>query len=504
MPQDVLSDGFVQLCIDPSLNFYDGKCRVLVEGQFYDPGEGCTVVADQIVPVTSLRDVDCRFGAGSVLAESLKKIFCECPKNIEVHALPREDPAAGVAAVYDLTITGPATSAGLIDLYLFEGDYSVALTIDSGDAVADIAAKLIAALPANFPYTTAATATGVTFTARNDGEVGNYLTMVFNWRNRQGVTPAGVTMSLAQTTPGSGDLPVLDLPSVLGVCCYSCIAVLSGDNAQHENWERYLKTQWDCDGPQCFGHAYTYAPGTPAQVLSRFHNSAEISKIAHCPGDTAPPWFKVAAYAAKSCCTACDNPELSIQGRNYGVLTCIRVPGTCTSCYSYDEQLLLRENNFVVTGPLQAGAGQYTSPYIFNDVTNNLYDNLGRRNATFWDVSSKRLIAKTAIEIAAHLQTYNGLGLFTKNTTIKEGVFGTNPRLIHAGVRAWAKDQVGTLFSEFDDIDNDIQVKTDFEVASNCQGNPNHLHLLFRYRQPSRVDRIITTLQPDLLDNCDR
>lgn len=504
MAQDLLTDGFVQLCIDPSLNFYDGKCRVLVEGQYKDPAAGCVVVPDVIVPVTSLRNVDCMFGAGSVLAESLKKIFCECPNNIQVFALPRTDLLAGIAAVYTLTVTGPATSDGRLELFFMDGDYSIDIFIAQGQTATQMAASIVAALPDNFPYTAVPAVGVITFTAKNKGEVGNYLTFAQNWRNRQNYGPTGVVLVMAHPTPGSGNPVPLNYANVLGTCCYNCVAVLTGDEPTQTAWADYLATQWACDTPQCFGHAYTYVSGTLGQVLARFDNSSEMSRIAHCVGETGVPWLEAAAYAAKSCCIACTNPELSIQGQNYGVLSCLRIPSTCNSCWTYDEQQQLRENNFVVLGPLQGGSGAYTSPYIFNDVTQRLYDDLGRLNSTFWDTNSTRLISATALAIAEFLQTFNGLGLFTKNTTIRQGIFGTNPRLMLASIRAWAKTQIGILFSEFQNIDNDIQLKTDFEIAPACQGNPNKLHLFFKYQPPVRVGVIRTVLQPKILDNCDR
>ena len=88
-----------------------------------------------------------------------------------------------------------------------------------------------------------------------------------------------------------------------------------------------------------------------------------------------------------------------------------------------------------------------TSPMIVNDVTNNRYDEQGRFNATWWAVSSRRLAAATADQMALLLGQSLGLGLYTKNTTIPAGVRGTNPKLILGAIRTWAKGQIGILFS---------------------------------------------------------
>ncbi len=144
-----------------------------------------------------------------------------------------------------------------------------------------------------------------------------------------------------------------------------------------------------------------------------------------------------------------------------------------------------------------------TSPMIVNDVTNNRYDSeTGRLNATWWNTNSRRLAAATADAAAIQLGQVLGLGLFTKNTAIPPGIRGTNPKLILGAFRAWAKSQVGILFSEFEDIDNDIKLQTDFEKAPKCQGIPGKLWVDFIYRPPVRISNIIVNAKPALLSNC--
>lgn len=506
MAIDSLRDGFVRLCFDPSLNVLQGACRVLLEGQFYDGAAGCTTVPDELLRVTSLRDVDCQFGEGSVLAESLKRAFDCCGNaGIEFFVLPREDALAAVKAAYTMTFVGPATSDGRIDLFWVDGEYNVSVHIIEGMVDADIAAAVKAAYDGlvGFPFASAAALGVVTFTARNGGTVGNCVGMpMYNWHGRTNYAPGGVTMTAAQTVQGLGDPEPLDYQAVLGECCYCCVGMLYSNPLWQQGMIDYLVDAWACDNPQCFGHGYTYNSGTLGQILATDTNSAEVSRVAQCCTDPNPGWLKVAAYAAVSCCTTADNPELSIQGPNFGLLSCVAQPEACSQCFTFDEQEQLREGGFVVTVPLQGGAGSLTSPYITNDITNNRYDVEGRANATFRDVNSRRLAAEVADELAKQLQIYNGLGLFTKNTNIRRGVRGTNPRLILGAVRTWAKDNVGVLFSEFDDIDTDITLQTDFEVAPKCQGVPGKLWLNMIYRPPVRIDEFRVNLKPKLLDNC--
>lgn len=501
MAIDSLRDGFVRLCFDPSLNVLGDQCRMVLEGQYLTT-DTQPATADTLVKVTSVRDIDAMFGTGSVLSESLKKAISCCTNDaVEIFALPRADPAGAVQAVYTMTITGTATSDGRIDIYWGDAKWNISRRVQTGDTPTAIAADIVANMPVDFPYTATATAGAITLTARNGGTVGNFLNPQVNWHGRNNYMPEGVSVATVQTTPGTGDLTALNYASVFGECCVCCWAALGEGDAFQEGVVAKLEADWACDKPQCFGHAYTYNSGSLGQILATDTNSAVLSRMAHCTTDPNFPWLKVAAYTAVSCCLTVDNPEISIQGQ-FGVLSCISAPETCSACFTFDEQEQLRESGFVVTVPVAGGQGALTSPVVTNDITNNRYDAEGRENLTFRDVSSRRLAAKTADEFAKHLQQFNGLGLYTKRTDIKAGVLGTNPRLMLGSIRAWAKDNVGVLFSEFDDIDRDITVRTDFEVAPACRGIPGKLYVDMVYRPPVRVGEIVVNLKPKLLDNC--
>lgn len=506
MAIDALRDGFVRMCFDPSLNIYAGKCRILLEGQIYrDVGTTCPITIDEPMKITSLRQVDCQFGEGSVLAESLKVAFGCCGNNaVEVWAIPREDAEDAIKAVYTTTFVGPATEDGRIDLYQGDSRYNISVRIVAGSTATQIATAVAAALNAlqGYPYLVTTAAGVMTQTARNGGTVGNFLNPQYNWHGRNDYFPAGVTFTTVQTVEGEVDPAPLDYISVLGECCYCCVGMLYGDNAWQDGMLTYLDDAWSCLKPQCFGHGYSYSSGTLGEILSQFRDNSNVSFLAHCVDDPNFPWLKVAAYTAKSCCDAVDNPELSIQGATNGVLSCLHFPESCGQCFSFDEQEQLRDNAFVVTVPVTGGQGALTSPQISNDVTNNLYDEEGRANATFRDVSAKRLAAATAGSFAEKLQSFNGLGLFTKNTNIRPGIRGTNPRMMLGDLRSWAKENVGVLFSEFDDLDKDLTLLTDFQVAPKCQGVPGKLYVNMIYRPPVRIDRIVVNMQPKLLDNC--
>ncbi len=357
-------------------------------------------------------------------------------------------------------------------------------------------------MPADFPYIATVAAGVITLTARNAGLVGNYLNMEYNWHGRNGYAPAGVTITQAVVTAGTGSPVALDYSTVLGECCVCCWALLTEDSTWQSGVHDHLSDEWACDAPQCFGHAYTYNNGSVGQILANDNNSAVLSRLAHCDGDPNFPWLKVAAYTAKSCCQTVDNPEISVQGPNYGILDCVSHPESCTSCFSYAEQEQLRDGGFVVTVPVSGGEGSLTSPMVTNDITNNRFDSEGRENLTFQSVSSRRLATVTATAIAEQLQQFNGLGYFSAGTSIQEGARGTNKLVMLGTMRAWAKSQVGILFSEFPNLNEDLTFTDDFETAPKCQGIPGNLAMNLIYRPPVRIRQVVVNAAPKLLNNC--
>lgn len=501
MAIDALRDGFVSLCFDASANsIATSKCRVVIEGQFTS---GTTVItADTLIKVASSRDIEAKFGIGSVLSESLKVAMSCCGNDsIEIFALARPAGAGSVAAQYTLTVAGLATTAGRVDIYWGNSIYNISVAVAIGATPTVVAAAIVAAAPAGFPYTMAAVAGVITLTARNAGVVGNFLVPSVNWHGRSNYLPAGLTFVTANPVVGVGAPAALNYTTALGECCVCCYALLHS-GASEAALIAYLDSSWACTSPQCFGHGYVYNAGSLGAILATDSNSATVSRLAHGVGDPNFPWLKTAAYAALSCCTTDVNPELSIQGPTYGVLECVRHPESCTQSFTFAEQTQLRDAGFVVTVPASNGQGDLTSPMITNDVTNSRFDSQGAANLTFQATSSRRLATQTATAIANQLQAFNGLGYYSSGTALRSGTKGTNKRMILGAMRAWAKTQVGILFSQFDNLDTDLTFTDDFETAAKCQGIPGKLAMNLIYRPPVRIKAITVNAVPKILTNC--
>ena len=499
MAIDALRDGFVKICIDPSLNVRDQKCRLVVEGQMTTG----TATPDTLIKITQVSCIDDQFGQGSVIAEALKYAIRCCGNNaVAIYALPRAD--VGTPAAYSLPVAGTATTDGSVDIYMGDGQYGIDdLFIPEGSTAADIAALIAAEADPNFPYTVTASGGSVVFTANNGGTVGNFLTVVPNWRCEQKTLPEGVTFGdFVQTTEGVGAPAPIGHAGIFGECCVCCYALLSDDRALQKALQDYLTEQHSCEKPQCFGHGYVYNPGSLGQVLARDSNAKVLSRLAHGTGNQILPWLRTIAFAARSCCLTVDNPEISIQGPNFGVLDCISAPEGCFPEWTQDEATQLTDAGFVTTIPVTNGCGALTSPQIVADITNNRFDSEGRENLTFRSASACRLVVQTAISLAAEIQRFNGLGFFSQNTAIREGTQGTNRRLMLGRLRAWARRNVGRLFSDFGNLNEDLRLEEDLQTAPRCQGTPGKLLMHFTYRPPVRIRGVEVNAAPELLTNC--
>ena len=146
-----------------------GDRNLLLIGQKADDGSKAVKIP---VPVYSESDAIAYFGAGSVAHLMVKAALKANPyANISVIAPAEAEGSAAAAGT--ITLTGPATSSGLLTVRI--GNVTLELAIASADTAAGIATALKALLDNNPALPVKATnADGVvTLTAKNKGTLGN-------------------------------------------------------------------------------------------------------------------------------------------------------------------------------------------------------------------------------------------------------------------------------------------------------------------------------------------
>ena len=139
------------------------------------------------------------FGRGSI-AHLMARSAIKSNPYLQLTVIAVDDAQAGIAAASEISLTGPATSAGVVSLTV--GDVRTDVAISSGDTATIAAAALAAALgkQANLPVTAAANAGKVTLTARNKGAVGNGIKLTAG-STAEGVTATVPAMSGGQVDP---------------------------------------------------------------------------------------------------------------------------------------------------------------------------------------------------------------------------------------------------------------------------------------------------------------
>lgn len=185
--------------------------RVLLIGQKRTGGTG---TANTIQKVTSADQVLALAGRGSMLHRQAIAYF-KNNRFTETWVGLLDDAGAGVVATGTITITGPATAAGTISLYL--GGELVQVAVASGDAATAIATAMAAAISANLdlPVTAAAVGPVVTVTHRHKGEVGNDFDLRANYQDGEKL-PAGVSLAFVAMAAGATNPVLTALIAALG------------------------------------------------------------------------------------------------------------------------------------------------------------------------------------------------------------------------------------------------------------------------------------------------
>lgn len=188
--------------------------RGLIIGQKTASGSGAANSLHRVTRADQLIDLA---GRGSMLHRMAMGWF----KNntfTEVWVGVLEDNAAGVAATATLQFSGTVTQPGTLNLYL--GGSRVQVGVAAGEANADTATNVAAAINANGDLAVTAAVDGVettqvNLTYRHKGEVGNSYDIRLNYQDGE-ETPAGLMVTIGGMMNGASNPVLDDLIAALG------------------------------------------------------------------------------------------------------------------------------------------------------------------------------------------------------------------------------------------------------------------------------------------------
>ncbi|MEA2756952.1 MAG: hypothetical protein QOJ54_3241 [Aliidongia sp.] len=296
------------------------------------------------VPVisTGIGDVHTGAGQGSMLAQMLFR-YRKSDTFREVWLLPLADAAGAVAATGSTTITGPATGAGTIALYLAGRLISVAVSI--GDTATVIGANVLAAMALipSLPVSASNAAGVITFTALHKGLAGNDIDIGLSYLGPAAgqVLPAGVAIAITPMSGGTTN-PSLTaaLANIAGNMAFDFIALAYTDPTSLNAMQSFLDDntgRWSWQ-QQLFGGCFAFKSGSFSvlDTTGLARNDRHMS-ILGAYGIPTPPWECAADYTAAFAVSSAANPATPL---NTTALTIMAPPVQSRFTNSENNSLL--------------------------------------------------------------------------------------------------------------------------------------------------------------------
>ena len=303
--------------------YFSQALRTLIIGQKLAAG---VAAADTPILVSRTDEAKTQFGIGSMLAR-MHDVYRANDSFGEVWCLPLADNGAGVAASGTLTVTGPATAAGTVNLYV--GSQRVQVAVAAADAATAIAAAINAAINADttLPVTSTVLTGVVTVTAKHKGTLGNAIKLQLNYRGYAGgeSTPAGVAVAVVAMSGGTADPTLTTALAAMGDEEYDFIVMPYTDSTSLDALKTVMNDstgRWAYNR-QLYGHVYAAKADSFANLvtLGGARNDQHASIAGYETGVPNTPWEYAAAYGARNAVFLAADPARPTQtGELVGIL----------------------------------------------------------------------------------------------------------------------------------------------------------------------------------------
>jgi phage tail sheath gpL-like len=262
--------------------------RILVLGQRLTAG---SVAAGVPKLVTSVQDAEAFWGRGSLL-HGMFAALKAANRFTESWGVALDDDAGGVQATGKLSVTGPATAAGT--LFLYVGGVRITVAVASGDTATEVAAAVVAAVNARTDLPVTAAVNGVNdyeadITARHKGETGNSIDLRFNFQQGEAL-PAGIGVTVTPMANGTSNPDIGPAVAAIGDDPYETIIFPYTDATSLTALETELDRRWE-PLVQREGHAFAAASGTVGALttMGNSRNNPHVTIMAAGKSPT-PPW----------------------------------------------------------------------------------------------------------------------------------------------------------------------------------------------------------------------
>jgi phage tail sheath gpL-like len=463
---------FTEFDASRAVNALQVLTRVLMIGQRTSAG---TAIEGSVNEVQSLDSAKSLFGVGSHLADMVDAFLLNNP-NIRITAIPLDD--AGTAATKTITITGTATEAGV--LFVYVAGRRIQVTVASGDTADDIAASIDAAIDANTDLIfTATSATNVvTLTAVNEGEWTEGLPVSVNpfppEKGGSERTPAGISaITVADGTTGAGNPAISTAIAAIPDERFDYILQPYNDDTNMDLMDAELLVRQGAM-VQLEGHAFNSFAGTlgAATTFGTARNSQHSTTIHAGNGSLSPEHHWAAAYIGRASDIASRDPAVPWQFQPLvGIL-----PEPAENRLIRSERNTLLQSGVATHVVTDSGIVQ-----IERGITNYQQNALSQPDTSFLDSMTPLTLSFLRQSFLQRMTNIYGVGfkLVKDGGNISAGQNIASPQTIRGDVIALAQDWVDLgLVEELG------QFKTDLIVQVNIS-------------DPNRVD---VQMSPDLVN----
>lgn len=330
---------------------------------------------------TSADEVGAAFGMGSMI-HAMAIAWFAVNKQTETWFIGVEDAGGGTDATYTLTVSGPATAAGTV--YLYVAGRRIAVGVSSGDSATAIAAAIDAAIQASddypfLPVTSGVASNVVTLTAKNAGTQGNYIDVRLNYQTGE-FLPAGAGVVIAPGVAGATDPALTGAITALAGQQYHILAVGLNDATSHDAIRDELVARYD-PSVQEEGHAFFAVTDTFANLVTYGSaRNSEHTTVLGLEGPLSPPWELAASTAAIAARYGQNDPARPFK---YLELAGMVGPALVDRFTLAERETLLK--NGISTAIVQAGGNLVTERLITTFQTNAS----GAKSTAFLDLTTK-------------------------------------------------------------------------------------------------------------------
>jgi phage tail sheath gpL-like len=285
--------------------------RTLIFGQMLSTG---TALPNIPIISSGITSAATAFGLGSQLSAMLTR-YTQSDPFAEVWCVPLSDNGAGTAGSAVVTITGPATAAGSLNVYVNGTVCQVKVNV--ADTATVMATNLAAVINLKKLAVTATAAAGVvTLTAVNAGVSAGEIIVALNYKGpvNSEFTPAGVGLTLT-TTAGTDDPDLTTAISNLGNKTFDFIVCPYTGSAPLNALEGFLSDATGRWSPtiQLYGHIFTAISANFANAIT-FGGTVNSQHLSVLPvfGQAEPAYIVAAAFAAACASSLRNSPALTL------------------------------------------------------------------------------------------------------------------------------------------------------------------------------------------------